>query len=423
MSLRRFIYTVILYLLTPVVILRLLWRSFKSPQYRKRIPERFGSVNNISQLNPIWVHTVSVGEFLASVPLIKRVMQQYPDRTILVTTTTPTGSERVKAVFGDQIEHFYLSYDLPGAVQRFLQKTNPCLALIMETEIWPNLFAAVNKRSIPLFIANARLSESSFRGYQKLSGLVAEALANVSHVCARDAKDSERFKLLSNDPEIVSPVGNIKFDIDIDSKQKALGIEFKHKFLGKGRKVLIAASTHKGEDEQLLEAFIHLLEDFPDLLLLLVPRHPERFTDVVQLCEGEGFSVVTRSSGQVADESAIFVGDSMGEMLLYLSAADVAFIGGSLVPVGGHNMLEAIALGVPVISGGHVHNFQDVADNMVKQNAGFIVNDSDELVSKAKALLSSEELCSKIAKNGAEFLQHNRGAINAIIEKISPYLD
>ena len=423
MSSRRFIYTLILYLITPVVLLRLLWRSIKANEYRKRIYERFGLVENISGSNPIWIHTVSVGEFLATVPLIKQLMQRYPQQRILVTTTTPTGSERVRAVFGDSVDHCYMPYDLPGSVKRFLQNTKPKLVLIMETEIWPNLYTAVRKRGIPLFIANARLSQKSLVGYQKVIGLVSEALANVDHICARDKNDCERFQKLTTQKEKITSVGNIKFDIDVDPRQKEFGEEFKRKYLGKGRKVLVAASTHAGEDEQMLDAFVPLLDDFPDLLLLIVPRHPERFTDVANLCEGEGFSVVTRSSGKSADEAAIFVGDSMGEMMLYLSAADVAFIGGSLVPVGGHNMLEAIALGVPVISGKHVHNFQDVADNMVRHCAGFLVEDSKELAAKAKTLLSSEDLSNKISANGTDFLEQNRGAIDAIINKLALYLD
>ncbi len=423
MSLRRLIYTIFLYLLVPLIVLRLLWRSIKSIQYRKRISERFGFVQDISGYNPIWIHTVSVGEFLAAVPLIKKMMRQYPGHKILVTTTTPTGSERVKAVFADHIKHYYLPYDLPCAVDRFLHKTKPSLALIMETEIWPNLFAAVNRKGIPLFIANARLSEKSMRGYQRVAGLVNEALANVKHICARDVNDSERFMQLIDDAGKVSATGNIKFDINIDAAQIEVGREFKNKFLGKDRKVLVAASTHSGEDEKVLDAFNQLLKKYPDLLLLLVPRHPERFVEVAELCEGEGFSVVTRSSGLSATEAPIFIGDSMGEMLLYFVAADVAFIGGSLVPVGGHNMLEAIAVGVPVISGRYVHNFQDVADNMVKREAGFLVNNERELAAKVVELLSSEQLVQQTSENGKRFLEDNRGAIDAIINKVSQYID
>ncbi|THB75194.1 MAG: 3-deoxy-D-manno-octulosonic acid transferase [Gammaproteobacteria bacterium] len=422
MSLRRLFYTFFLYLLTPVVVLRLLWRSTKSPQYRMRIPERFGYAGGISEDNTIWIHAVSVGEFLAAVPLIKKVMQQYPQHKILVTTTTPTGSARVKSVFSDQVEHCYLPYDLPCAVSRFLQKVKPSLALIMETEIWPNLFSALNRRSIPLFIANARLSKKSMSGYQKVSGLVAEALSNVSHICARDNSDLERFRRLMKDKDKVSATGNIKFDITIDSEQISAGTDFKRKYLGRDRKVMIAASTHAGEDEKVLDAFNQILKQYPDLVLLIVPRHPERFVEVAELCEREGFSVVTRSSGNTIGESPIFIGDTMGEMLMYFGSADVAFIGGSLVPVGGHNMLEAIALGVPVVSGSYVHNFQDVADNMEKRAAGFLVDDENELAAKVVELLASDKLVQQTVENGKQFLKDNRGAMDSIIKRIGPIL-
>ncbi len=436
MSLRRLAYTIVIYLLTPIVLLRLLWRSIKSPQYRQRIAERFGYINDISVEGPIWIHAVSVGEFIAAVPLIKKVMQQYPEHKILITTTTPTGSARVKDIFanqiGHQVEHCYLPYDLPGSVSRFLNKTKPCLALIMETEIWPNLFAAVNKKNIPLYIANARLSKKSMLGYQKFPALVGEALANVDHICARDDSDCERFQTLIFDEGVnegadevskVSATGNIKFDIKIDEAQIEAGREFKNKVLGKGRKVLVAASTHAGEDEKVLNAFNMLLKEYPDLQLLIVPRHPERFATVAELCEGEGFEVVTRSSGMSAKEVPVYIGDSMGEMLLYFAASDVAFIGGSLVPVGGHNMLEAMAIGVPVISGAHVHNFQDIAENMVARTAGFLVDDENELAKKAAELLGSKELAQRMVANAKQFLEDNRGAIDAIIGRIALSLD
>ncbi len=425
MSISRFFYSIILYLLTPFVLLRLLLRSIKAPQYRKRICERFGCVKDISSSSVIWVHAVSVGEFIAATPLIKRIKSEYPDYKILITTTTPTGSERVQATFADEVEHFYLPYDLPFAVNKFLRKVNPAIALIMETEIWPNLYSQIKSRSIPLLIANARLSEKSFNGYQKLSGLVADALANVDVICARDKLDVERFEVLAlfNNVEEnveISAVGNIKFDLAVDPKQKELGKEFKKKYLGADRKVLIAASTHAGEEELVLEAYVKMLEKFPELILLLVPRHPERFTAVADLCERSGFSVVTRSSGQsVSEYSSIYIGDSMGEMMLYFSAADIAYIGGSLVPVGGHNMLEAMALGVPCVSGSCVHNFQDIAEQMVQRGAGFIVNDQTELANEVIEILDSNTISDQVAENALDFISDNRGAIDKIMDKVN----
>lgn len=420
MSISRLIYSILLYLLTPIVLLRLLLKSIKAPRYRQRIGERFGLIKDISSNQLIWIHAVSVGEFIAATPLIKRIRSEFPDYKILITTTTPTGSERVQATFADEVEHCYLPYDLPSAVNLFLRRVKPSLALIMETEIWPNLYSQVKRRSIPLLIANARLSEKSFNGYQKLSGLVGEALANVDVVCARDKLDVERFKALASNHVEITAVGNIKFDVNLDSKQKDQGFKFKKQFLGAGRRVLVAASTHAGEEEVVLDAFVKILDKFPDLLLLIVPRHPERFMDVAELCEKSGFSVVTRSGGQkVTEDTSIYIGNSMGEMMLYFSTADIAYIGGSLVPVGGHNMLEAMVLGVPCISGPHVHNFQDIAEQMVQRGAGFIVNDQIELANKVTEILASNTISDEVAANALDFIDDNRGAIDKIMNKIN----
>lgn len=421
MSFSRLLYSIVLYLLTPVVVLRLLIRSIKAPQYRRRICERFGFVKDISSNQLIWIHAVSVGEFIAATPLIKRIKSEFPECKILITTTTPTGSERVKATFAGEVEHCYLPYDLPFAVNQFLRRVNPSIALIMETEIWPNLYSQVKRRSIPLLIANARLSEKSFNGYQKLSGLVGEALANVDVICARDKTDVERFKVLAPSKSVeISAVGNVKFDVNLDPQQKELGLDFKRKFLGIDRRVLVAASTHAGEEEVVLDAVVKILDKFPDLLLLIVPRHPERFMDVAELCEKSGFSVVTRSGGQkVTEDTSIYIGDSMGEMMLYFSSADIAYIGGSLVPVGGHNMLEAMVLGVPCISGPHVHNFQDIAEQMVQRGAGFIVADQMELADKVVEILSSDTLSDEVAANALSFIDDNRGAIDKIMDKVN----
>ncbi len=406
-------------------MLRLLLRSIKAPQYRRRICERFGSVKDISSNQVIWIHAVSVGEFIAAIPLIKRIKSEFPEYKILITTTTPTGSERVKATFADEVEHFYLPYDLSFAVNKFLRRVNPSIALIMETEIWPNLYSQIKRRSIPLLIANARLSEKSFNGYQKFSRLVREALANVDVICARDKLDVERFKVLAAPNNIernveISAIGNVKFDLAVETEQKVLGTEFKKKYLGADRKVLIAASTHAGEEELVLEAYVKVLEKFPELILVLVPRHPERFTSVAELCEQSGFSVITRSSGQsISEYTSIYIGDSMGEMMLYFSAADIAYIGGSLVPVGGHNMLEAMALGVPCISGFYVHNFQDIAEQMEQRGAGFIVNDQAELANMVVEILDSNILSDQVAENALDFINDNRGAIDKIMDKVN----
>lgn len=416
MSIRRSLYTALMYLLSPVFVLRLLWRSRANSAYRQRMGERFGfgTVGGAC----IWLHAVSVGETIAARPLVERLLKEFPQHTLLVTTTTPTGSDTVKRLFGERVQHCYLPYDLPGALARFLAKAKPSLLVVMETEIWPNLYAACAQRDIPLLLANARLSERSVRGYARVGGLVGETLAHVSLIAARGKQDAHHFQQLGASPQQVRVCGNIKFDL-----QLPVGLAEQAKQLraqwGANRPVWVAASTHQGEDEMILRVFARLREQLPDLLLIIVPRHPERFDAVARLCAETGFTVQRRSANRAfSPNTAIIVGDSMGEMLLWYACAAVAFIGGSLVAHGGHNPLEAAAFCIPVVSGVHVHNFADIFPPLCEAGGAVLVNDDTELHAQLLAWWQDAAAQQRAGVAAKTFFQQNQGALDCLIRAI-----
>lgn len=426
----RLLYSAILYTLLPVVLARLAWRGLRNRDYWRRWGERFGFFATPELHDPIWVHAVSVGETQAAAPLIRELLQRYPRRSLVVTTTTPTGSARVQALFGDQfigqpggrVFHVYFPYDLPGAVRRFLGKTRPRLALVMETELWPNLFRQCARRKIPVLIANARLSPRSARGYGKLGGLVRETLADIRLIAAQNDSDAARFRELGAPAAGVTVMGNLKFDqripADLEDRAEALRRE-----LGSSRPVWVAASTHEGEDEQVLDAFARLRETQSDALLLLVPRHPERFARVAAQARRRGHRVVLRSENRPCDtETSVFVGDTLGELLLFYAVSDVAFVGGSLVPVGGHNMLEPAALGVPVVFGPHLFNFSDISRRLLESGAARRVEDSAQLASVVGELLGDAALRAEMGEAGRQLVADNRGALARLLGLLKDHL-
>ncbi|MBL4865422.1 MAG: lipid IV(A) 3-deoxy-D-manno-octulosonic acid transferase [Pseudomonadales bacterium] len=371
----RFFYSILFYLALPAILMRLLMRSIQVPAYRQRIAERF-AVGHTRLKSCIWVHAVSVGETLAAVPVIERLLERYPDEDILVTTMTPTGSERVKAVFGERVYHVYAPYDLPGAVKRFVRRYNPRLLIVMETELWPNIIHYSHQAGCPSIIANARLSARSAAGYKKLSRLTQLMLAEISLLAAQAKPDAQRFLSLGLKPSQLTVTGSIKFDLAIDENLKIASLKTREQW-GKGRLVFIAASTHVGEDEQILAVFDKLKASFPSLLLVIVPRHPERFDTVAQMIETHGFNMARRSLHDAEDNEKlmagvdVLLGDTMGELLLLYGASDVAFVGGSLVSTGGHNVLEPLAYGVPAIVGPHMFNFQVISDLLLEAVPSF----------------------------------------------------
>ena len=352
----RFLYSSLLYLVSPLVLGRLYWRARKAPAYGLRKAERFGFIDLPPDGRPvIWVHSVSVGETIASAPMVKALQTQYPDHKILVTTMTPTGSEQVRKIHGHTVEHVYAPYDLPDAVSRFLNKVNPKLAVIIDTELWPNTVAACHKRNIPVVIANARLSVRSAHGYAKFGRLIKNMLQQISMIAAQDENGGERFVELGLPESQLAITGCVKFDLDIAPEIINAGKALRQQWqagMASNIQLLVAASTHEGEDQQILDAFKKIVAENSRAKLLLVPRHPERFDSIFNLIQQNGFDGVRHSHGSTTTpETQVILGDTMGEMMKFYAASDVAFVGGSLVATGGHNMLEPAALGVTGIIG------------------------------------------------------------------------
>ena len=409
----RLIYTGLLYLLLPLALLRLYWRGYRDPGHRQRWRERLGFVSPPPP-GGLWLHAVSVGETRAALPLIRALLVRYPDLPLLVTTTTLTGSRQVQQALGKQVYHCYAPYDLPGAVRRFLRRVQPRLVVIMETELWPNLLRQCAATDLPILVANARLSERSARGYGRIRGLTASMLRDLSLIAAQADADAARFRALG--APRVEVAGNLKYDLTLPTDLSERGRQLRRNVLGEARPIWIAASTHTGEDEPILEAFAQLHARWPRLLLLLVPRHPERFEAVAALCRQQGFSVVRRSEGNsCTSETAVFLGDSMGELLLFYAAADLAFVGGSLVATGGHNVLEPALLGLPVLFGPHMFNFTEAGERLLQAEAAWQVADVGELVAEVDRLLRDPEYCQAAGQRGQAVVERHRGALATLL--------
>jgi len=409
----RLLYSALYYCLLPLLVLRLLWRSRLAPAYRQRVPERFGLFSPRRDLDvpAIWVHAVSVGEVLAAAPLVESLLRDYPAHRIVLTTTTPTGSERVRALFGQRVFHVYAPWDLPGPLRRFLRRTRPCLALLMETELWPNLVHYCGAAGCPVLLLNARLSARSARGYARLPGLTRSLLQGLRTVAFQTSDDSERFLALGLPAAAVVVTGNIKFDLELAPELRARARALHRVFAAGGRPVLVAASTHAGEEEIILAAYREVRQMLGACLLLLVPRHPERFEEVFSLCRRQGWAVLRRSAGidpSAADD--ILLGDTMGELLLLLGTATVAIFGGSLAGHGGHNVLEAAAWGVPVISGPHMENFAEISRQLRAAGGMRQLESPAGLGSGLLELLGDPEQRQRMGAAGMEVVARNRGA-------------
>ena len=418
---RKF-YTILLYLLMPVVIARLAWRGIRAPDYWRRWPERFGRIRPALGAQVIWIHAVSVGEVLAAEPVVQALLEQRPDHSILITTVTPTGSARVTALFGDTVAHVYAPYDLPGAVSRFLGRVSPQLAIVMETELWPNLFHACQDRSTPLLLVNARLSERSVAGYRRVRSLAGQTLSCVTEIAAQSELDADRFRSLGADESRITVTGNMKFEQRIPPGLPEQADVLRRDW-GVDRAVWVAGSTHAGEDEMLLDVFRQLRKQFRDCLLVLVPRHPERFGHVAELCRERGYNTMLRSEGvPCTAETEVFIGDSMGELALFYAASDVAFTGGSLVQHGGHNLLEPAALGVPVVTGPHVFNFVEICELLLQAGAAEKVADTDELLTTLSRWLGDADERHRVGQRGREVVEKNRGALQSVMSMIDRHL-
>ena len=411
----RSLYTALLYLITPLVLLRLLWRSRALAGYRQRIGERFGRVQPAADDIEVWVHAVSVGETMAALPMIRQLVAQHGAGRIWVTTTTPTGSQRVRETLGQEVRHSYAPYDLPGSVQCFLERVRPRRVVVMETELWPNLFAALDARRIPLLIANARLSPRSYRGYSRVAAFARSVLSAVDIVAAQSEMDADRFRRLGA-PHVIA-TGNIKFDFEPPGEQLQAGRDMRAT-LGLERPAWAAVSTHEGEEAAALAAHEKLLLQFPDALLVIVPRHPQRFDAVARLLRDSGLAQARRSQWPDVGTPSVLLGDSLGEMWRYLSMVDLAFVGGSLVKVGGHNVLEPAALGLPVLFGPHMHNFLPARELLLEAGAARAIDGPEALAGAAIDLLSSSAQRRQMGQAGMACVQSNRGALGRLMAQI-----
>jgi 3-deoxy-D-manno-octulosonic-acid transferase len=419
------LYRVFLYLFLPVVLIRLLLRASRNRQYFNRIPQRFGWKLGIDKVKGgIWIHAVSVGEANAAVPLVKYLKSAYPDKPLLITTMTPTGADRIVKTFGDSVTHCYLPYDYPGAVKRFLAAAQPELAMIMETEIWPNYIEGCNSAEIPMIYTNVRLSARSYNGYKRFLGLFSRVLGKVDQFAVQSAADAERLVLLGARSDRVHTTGSIKFDIELPASTIEASQSVRRS-LGWDRPVWVAGSTHEGEESQILDAFLLAKKKCPDLLLVLVPRHPERFNTVSRLCTRFGCNTVqrTQSQAEILADVDVYLVDTMGELALFIAASDFTFIGGSLVPTGGHNVLEACAAGVAVIFGPYMFNFQEISDQVLSRGAGVQIMTDEELADVVVKLVQDPVLRDQYGVQGKQFVEENRGALEKIQQLVEGCLD
>lgn len=421
----RRVYTLLLYLIMPLVLLRLIVRAARAPAYWRRWPERFGFIETAPHTEDftLWLHAVSVGEVQASVPLVRALRARYPRLRVVITTMTPTGAERVQASLGADAVHYFVPYDLPGAVQRFLARARPRLGVIMETEWWPNLFHYARAMNIPIILANVRLSEHSARGYAKIRRLTTATLGDVVAIAAQTHQDAQRLVTLGADAGRVQVTGSIKFDIKLPASLREEAAVLRRDW-GVTRAVWIAASTHEGEERYILDAHAAVKRNVPQALLILVPRHPERFGKVAALCAKRGYATVLRSERRACDDKTdVFIGDSMGELSLFYAASDVAFVGGSLVPTGGHNLLEPAALGLAVITGPFMHNFTEISRMLCASGAVRQVRHTDELSVAVITCLRDANLRDSMGASGSALVEQNRGALDKLMTLLVPYID
>lgn len=416
----RFFYSLVMYLLTPLLVIRLWWKGRKLPAYRHRIAERFmlgcpslGSVD-------VWVHAVSLGEVIAATPLIDRLLQQ--QQAVFITTMTPTGSQRVVNYFGHKVGHQYVPYDMPGVVKRFFKKTKPKVGIIMETELWPNLIHQAQRAKVPLILANARISDDSIKAYQRIQFLIKPVLNKFTAIFPQGDDDARRFIKLGAPANKVHTLGNMKFDLNVQMHNPEGFHKLKESW-GASRITLIAASTHDNEEALILDVFKELQDALPNILLLIAPRHPERFQSVYQLSLKEGYRTGLRSDlSSINPDKEVIILDSLGELLGMYQISDYAFIGGSLVPVGGHNVLEAVAMRIPVFSGKNFHNFKYIFSELQEKQAINLIDNAHELMQGIIRLERNQEERERLITQATQVLAKNQGAVARHVEFIKQYL-
>ncbi|MGE0809399.1 MAG: lipid IV(A) 3-deoxy-D-manno-octulosonic acid transferase [Immundisolibacter sp.] len=422
MSIHRHLYSSLLRVGLPLAFGRLLWRSRLQPAYRQRWVERLG-FGQCHHQGAVWLHAVSVGEVNAALPLIAALQEAHPALPVLVTTTTPTGSEQLTSRLGGRVAHCYLPYDLPGAVRRFVRVWRPCLGVILETELWPNLYAAARAHGIQLILANARLSPGSARAYARWPQLTRETLTRLSAVAAQTAADGERLVELGLPRERLTVTGNLKFDAAPADPAPGLSLRAR---LGGARPVWLAASTHAGEEAAALQAHRALRKAHPDAVLILAPRHPQRFAEVAALCRADGWAVAERSADD-GRPCAVYLADTLGELPSLMAAADVVFVGGSLGTsagaFGGHNLIEPAACGKPSLFGPHLRNFVELRDQVLAAGAGLEVRDAADLAARLAEVLADGERRDALGRAGLALVDQHRGATGRTLALIERYLD
>ncbi|AYF33368.1 3-deoxy-D-manno-octulosonic acid transferase [Vreelandella alkaliphila] len=421
----RLVYSAVLYILSPLIS----WRIWREQVLTYSRLQRLGM--RLGKLPPgprIWLHCASVGEVRAARPLIEGLLARYPQHSLLLTTMTATGAQQVQALIGEQtapdqvrLAHCFLPLDFPGAAKRFITRVQPTLAILFETELWPNLLHACHQQAVPVAVVNGRLSPRAFARYQRLRSLMASALANVTWLAAKSAQDAERFQALGCRAAVTQVVGSLKFEMP--SQVKALK-ESEYLLQSWGaRPVWVAGSTRDGEEALLLEAHRQLLKRFPTALLVLVPRHPQRFDEVAKLCSQGGWALSRRSQQQaVTPQTQVYLGDTLGELATLYAAGHVAYVGGSLVPLGGHNVLEPAALGKPVLCGPSLDNFSDVAEPLLAAGALSVVETPEALADALAERLATPSFALQIGQAGREVIEAHRGALARTLDGLSQWL-
>lgn len=423
-----YLYRLLLNLAIPFALIGLAIRGFKNPAYWSRWGERFGfAPDEIKKAAPfdLWIHAVSVGEARAAAPLVNRLLSEHPDTNILLTTTTPTGSAMVKMMLQDKVSHCYFPYDLTWAMRKFVATVQARTVFIMETEIWPNMIESVKRFGSTLVYTNVRLSERSYLRYAKFPELVKRTLAQVDFFAVQGKLDRKHLELLAVPSEKITETGSIKFDVNVPPSLRESAAVMRRE-LGQDRLIWIAGSTREGEESKILIAYKELKKKFPSLLLILVPRHPERFDYMARKIQRRGLVCVRRTEdlSEVGADVDVYLGDTMGELSLMYASSDVAFVGGSLEPLGGQNILEPCALGVPVVFGPHMFNFPDISRWTIKEGAGIMVQNTDELTSVIGELLSNPSLRDEMGSKGIAFINGHRGALDknhSLLQKLSKF--
>jgi len=417
----RAVYSVLWWLLLPLLPLRLWWRGRREPGYWMNVGERFGFYGDAKTTRgAVWIHAVSLGETRAIAPLVDRLQREAPTRPILLTHMTATGREAGRALFGERVQQAWLPYDVPFAVRRFFAHFEPRAGLLVETELWPNLTDAAAQRSVPLMLINARLSKRSARGYRRIASLTRPLLQKLAGIAAQSDADAQRLRDLGAHDVVVT--GNLKFDVDATPAQRERGASLREMF-GASRAVLTLASTRDGEEALLLDALARATALPPTTLVVLVARHPQRFDAVAALLRDRNIRHVRRSANAAVDaETRVVLGDSIGEMFAYYIASDVAFVGGSLLPLGGQNLIEPIAVGVPTLIGPHMFNFAAASAAALAAGAALQVRDADQLFSTAARLLDDGVERERMRTAALEFIAAHRGATDRLWRWLEPRL-